>query len=368
VFVDNAYGGTGTFTHDLSERAPLSLAYRFSVTHVDASDVYFCVDYGVCDAATRSALRARARLSPVSLTAQIDRSDDPLNPMTGYQVRAELQHASQFTASDFRYNRAYATGSAYRPVGHAVLAFNARVGVVSAIGSTGAAIGDTSGNILHPTVRFYAGGAQSVRGFGENQLGPRVLTIAPEQLRGRVVANGGRDTTYLFCPPPRAIATCDPNASLDTVINGKPARLHLTDNVFSPQPLGGRTLLEGSVEYRFPLFGNFGGAVFVDGGVVGEGNLGAATSGTSAITPGFGVRYYSPVGPIRIDIGLNPLTTERLTVLTEDPTTRSIVVVTGPPGAPRGASDRIYAPARTEGGFQGLLNRISLHLSIGQAF
>lgn len=45
--------------------------------------------------------------------------------------------------------------------------------------------------------------ARRVHGYGESQLGPRILTIAPEGLRGR---NGVR------CPETVAIARCDPNA------------------------------------------------------------------------------------------------------------------------------------------------------------
>ncbi len=346
VFVENAYGLTPSFTHDLADRVPLTFGYQYEVTHVDAGDVYFCVDYGVCDAATRDVLLSRGRLSPLSVTVQIDRSDDPLNPTTGFVARSEIQYASQYTLSDFRYVRGFATASMYRPIGRSVLAFNARLGAVSPLGGSGAAVGDTSSNILHPTARFYAGGSESVRGFGENQLGPRVLTIAPNVLRG----------PNNQCPVSTPIQQCP--------VNGVP---YLADANFTPQALGGRTLLEGSAEYRFPLYQQLGGAIFVDGGIVGEGNLQTATSGTSAITPGFGIRYLSVVGPIRVDVGINPLTTERLVVLTEDATGR-IVVVSGPPGTPASASQRIYAPARTEGGFSGLLNRVSLHLSIGQAF
>ena len=185
-----------------------------------------------------------------------------------------------------------------------------------------------------------------MRGFGENQLGPRVLTIAPEALRG----------PKSQCPASTPIQQCP--------VNGVS---YLTDAEFTPQALGGRTLLEGSAEYRFPIYQQLGGAVFVDAGVVGEGNLQTATSGTSAVTPGFGIRYLSLVGPIRVDVGFNPLTTERLVVLTED-ATGHIVVVSGPAGTSASASQRIYAPARTEGGLQGLLNRVTLNLSIGQAF
>ena len=71
------------------------------------------------------------------------------------------------------------------------------------------------------------------------------------------------------------------------------------------------------------LYGKFTGAVFVDGGIVGQSALTSITSlqnlarnGTGAITPGFGVRYESPVGPIRFDVGFNPKVKEQLTVVT----------------------------------------------------
>jgi hypothetical protein len=146
---------------------------------------------------------------------------------------------------------------------------------------------------------------------------------------------------------------------------------YLKDTAFTPQALGGRTLLEGSAELRFPIYRQLGGAVFVDGAIVTNGILPGVTSGIcdgcAAVTPGFGVRYYSLIGPIRVDIGLNPLTTYHLPVLTET-SSGTVVAVTGPPGTSAAAARRTYAPALTLGGLQGLLNRLSLHLALGQAF
>jgi outer membrane protein assembly factor BamA len=112
--------------------------------------------------------------------------------------------------------------------------------------------------VLHPRKRFYAGGANSVRGYNESQLGPRVLTIDATNLGPKDSFNGGT------CQPTLgSLRFCNPNSP------------HLGNGDFLSQPLGGTSLLEGSVEYRWPLplgpnFRHFVGAVFVDGGVVGS--------------------------------------------------------------------------------------------------
>jgi outer membrane protein insertion porin family/translocation and assembly module TamA len=67
-------------------------------------------------------------------------------------------------------------------------------------------------------------------------------------------------------------------------------------------PIGGRTLVEGSIELRHPITEKIGGAVFLDGGQVSlqsyDFPFGDLRYGT-----GFGVRYLTPVGPLRLDLG-----------------------------------------------------------------
>ena len=343
IYIDKGYGGTISFTRKVTTRSPLSLIYRYELTEVDAGDVYFCVNYGVCEQATIGLLRNRSALSPVALDYFMDRTDVTLNPTNGYTLRADLEHASRYTLSDFRYNRATGEAAMYRPVGHAVIAGHIRGGWVKAI-STSAQVEDGLNEVLHPRKRFYAGGANSVRGYGENQLGPRILTIDPAKL----ITGAGCTTATI------ANGTCDPNGHTDTS--------HVAGNDFTALPTGGTSLIEGSVEYRFPfLMKNLQGAVFVDAGYVGSGSS-AFTNGKAAVTPGFGVRYLSPVGPIRVDLGIRPSITDHLSVITEE---------VAPDGTHRLVeldTKRDYNPVEEGSGISKLLNHLALHLSIGQAF
>lgn len=101
---------------------------------------------------------------------------------------------------------------------------------------------------------YYAGGSNSVRGWRARGLGP-VFTFIDDQ---------GKQIT-------------------------------ITE-------IGGRVLLEGSIESRNILFGDFGSAVFFDFGNSWR-DLKSVSLKTTAITFGFGFRYYTSFAPIRVDIG-----------------------------------------------------------------
>jgi hypothetical protein len=107
------------------------------------------------------------------------------------------------------------------------------------------------------------------------------------------------------------------------------------------------------------------GAVFVDAALVGNGSLQGFSDvasitnfaqGTGAITPGAGIRYNSPVGPIRVDLGYNPRLTENLPVVTND-------VVNGVPKLVALQQQRSWTDGRNT-----FLGHLVLHLSIGQAY
>jgi outer membrane protein assembly factor BamA len=351
IYIDRGFGASATLTRRTSYRAPVSLSYRHEVTEVEAGDVYFCQSFGVCEVRTIDALRRRQSLSPLSLSFFTDRSNNLFFPTSGYVARADAEHASAYTLSDYRYNRVSAELAKYFTIGNGAIATRVRGGWVRNLTSTAEGVGVRLAEgevILHPRKRFYAGGSQSVRGYGENQLGPRVLTVAPDALMDpRVIAG---DTVPGCSAAEIAARTCDPT--------GVPA------SAFKPRPTGGTALIEASVEYRFPIWEELKGAVFLDGAFVGEGAIQDITRAAGALTPGVGVRYASPAGVIRIDLGIRPTLVERLPVVTEipsDTTQRGQIV--------RLEQEFRYDPLEdSRSGLRQVLNRLQLHLSIGQAF
>jgi hypothetical protein len=101
------------------------------------------------------------------------------------------------------------------------------------------------------------------------------------------------------------------------------------------------------------------GAVFADAGYLAQKTNPDLPKSRAAITPGFGVRYRSPVGPIRVDFGLNPGRAEELPVVTEETENGVTRLVT---------LERRRKFSVSGNGFRGILDRLTLHLSIGEAF
>jgi outer membrane protein assembly factor BamA len=221
-------------------------------------------------------------------------------------------------------------------------------GRITALSGTADALGveGSSGLLLHPRSRFYAGGARSVRGFAEGQLGPRVLTIDPADLLDPSDTTRGVACTVASITD----GSCDPNVA--------PSR------EFTPRPVGGTSILAANIEYRFPLGRSTGAAVFVDAAHVGARDLGELLRSRSAITPGVGFRYLSPIGPVRIDLGLRPKRTEELQVVTQtlagDLKSLELVELQTP---------KRYDPTEGPHGFLGnVFSRLQLHLYIGEGF
>jgi outer membrane protein insertion porin family/translocation and assembly module TamA len=73
-------------------------------------------------------------------------------------------------------------------------------------------------------------------------------------------------------------------------------------------PIGGNSMMAFSSELRASIAGNFGGVLFLDGGNVWTDDWSIDVSDLRYAV-GTGLRYQTPVGPIRFDIGyqLNPI-------------------------------------------------------------
>jgi outer membrane protein insertion porin family/translocation and assembly module TamA len=332
VVVDHTTGARASLTRRLVIGVDATLSYNLERTRVEAGEIYFCVNFGICETTTITSLRQPLRLAPVELTLLISRLEQPLNPVSGYMARVDLEHAAELTASQYAYSRISGEIIRHFQVGPGVMASRIRAGWVRS--------GDAGTDVLHPRKRFFAGGQRSVRGYAENQLGPRILTVPAEAL---IEGDGGDEQGCSEATV--SDGSCDPSA--------------LPDDAFVPRPLGGDAVIEGTVEYRFPIFG-LGAAFFVDAGWVGARELEVPASSRSAITPGFGVRYASPVGLIRMDLGIRPTLVEELPVVTRVPGADDLVTL---------AMLRRYDPVGGSGGFfRQIFQRLVLHLSIGEAF
>ncbi|PSB52180.1 hypothetical protein C7B67_07960 [filamentous cyanobacterium Phorm 6] len=178
-------------------------------------------------------------LTTLQAGAVRDRRNDPLRPTSGSLLRFGVEQSIPVGSGSILLNRLRASYSFYLPVkytnftpGPQTLAFSFRGGTI---------FGD-----LPPYEAFALGGANSVRGYNEGEVG------------------------------------------------------------------AGRSFLEASVEYRFPIISFIGGALFIDAGTdLGTGKdvpgdpAGTRRKPGSGYGYGLGVRIQSPLGPIRIDYGIN---------------------------------------------------------------
>ena len=182
-----------------------------------------------------------------------DRSNSLLDPTRGFRLKAFVNPETSLREPTQPYIRNILDGSVYYPAGDSlVIAGRARVGSIF-----GAELGE-----LAPSRRMYAGGGGSVRGFGFQELGPKVE-----------VANPKFDPT-------------DPKEK------DKPT-------IFIPT--GGRSMVEFAAEARY-RFGNYGVVGFVDAGQVYESQTPRFNDMRFGV--GVGGRLYTNFGPMRADIAM----------------------------------------------------------------
>lgn len=167
-----------------------------------------------------------------------DKTDNPVDPSQGWLLYANGDLATDYFGSNLHFGRLVLEGRKYQRWGKTgpVFAGRLKFGVIEPLQNT---------EEIPVFKRFFAGGANSVRGYRLDYLGPR-------------------------------------NAS--------------------GQPIGGEALIEAGIEARIPIYKEFRGVTFLDCGNVFFKNN-DINIGQLKYAAGVGVRYVTPIGPIGVDIG-----------------------------------------------------------------
>lgn len=192
----------------------------------------------------------------------------------------------------------------------------------------------TDGALPYPDLAFL-GGPNSLRGYRSNQVGPY-------------------DS---LCTYPRG----RPNPQHN---NGRPY-----DMTRTYLPRGGAVAMEALGEVRYDLPYGLAAAVFIEGGMLARQwrDLGLDSLRTGA---GFGIRYASPVGPIRLDIGLRGRYDEDFSARSYigcnpiDQLPRGFDLAT----SSRGARERLRAQTTSTPFGSWVPPAVNIFLSIGEAF
>jgi outer membrane protein assembly factor BamA len=358
VYVRSSRGGYVSVSRSVARTGALTAQYRIERTQLQSDgDLIFCVNFVVCDEREIDLLRAPHLLAPVGLAFAMDRSNSIFAPTRGYVLRLEVEHAGRATGSDFAYTRVVGEASHYHePFRGVVIATRLRPGWARAGTGAGGGLG------LHPQKRFFAGGPNSVRGFAQYRLGPKLLTV-----------NAANTLAQPAGVPGRPGAGCTAQAiNSGTCDIAEFAREHPGELVV--QPVGGSVAVEGNLEVRFPIMYAVRGAAFLDFGQVWR-ERNEVRLAELRFTPGFGMRYFSPVGPIRIDVGYNSTGAERLRVMTTEVCDARVVPcgeiepgVTYDPADLANRRNLRALPAVLYGPSRSFIDRLQFHFSIGQAF
>jgi outer membrane protein insertion porin family len=198
-------------------------------------------------------------LSTFSSTLIRDTRDKPLDAHRGLFSTVNLGITPTQLGSSASFAKLFGQYAFYKPIRSMVFANSVRLGLAKAI----------AGSFVPTSQLYFSGGGTSLRGFPINEAGPQRLVP--------------------FC----------------NVLQGQSGCVNVT------VPIGGRQLFILNSELRFPLriVDALGGVVFYDGG-----NVYSAINFRNFVdnytnTVGIGLRYSTPIGPIRIDVGrnLNPV-------------------------------------------------------------
>jgi outer membrane protein assembly complex protein YaeT len=229
----------------------LTFHYRYTNRRVSVSNLKITPDIVPL-------LSQPVRLGLIESDMIQDRRDDPVDPHRGIYNTVSLGMAEHFLGSQRDYVKLLVRNSTYHPLGRRfVLARSTQFGEIYSFDN-----GVNTAEAIPLPERFFSGGDSSDRGFPEYQAGPR-----------------------------------DPETGF---------------------PIGGTALFFNQTELRFPLIGeNIGLVLFHDFGntfsSLGDFSFRVSQHGEQDFNymvhaVGFGIRYRTPVGPLRADFAysMNP--------------------------------------------------------------
>jgi len=189
----------------------------------------------------------QVRISAFSLALARDTRDDVVDPQGGTFLTADGTVAARAIGSEVGFSKVFVTGFIYRNLGHPHLVFagGLRLGVANPFGAQPS---DDGIDVVPASERFFAGGDTTIRGFALDSVGA-TGTISPLGF-----------------------------------------------------PIGGDAVVILNGELRAPVWRDLGAAAFIDGGNV---FLQPSEFAIHELrgSVGFGLRYRSPLGPIRVDLG-----------------------------------------------------------------
>ena len=311
-----AVGANVAVTFNARRDVPVTVGYGYSVGRTTADPVVYCTRFLLCNEADQAFLANRRPFGAITISGVRARVNSVLDPSAGSVTQATIVYASRYVLSDtlYEFNRGELELSKYYPLSRrSVLAWRIRGGTI--LPQRISLLGQST-RFVPPDQRFYAGGPNSVRGYTRNGLGPRVYWTDSLEV-------SGTDTTY--------------------------------KNIRA-SPTGGNTVFTANVELRvpspiFPDRVRLG--LFVDVGQVWErGDTGTTVSGLR-VTPGLGLRFVTPLGPVRLDAAYNGYPQEPGPLYFLNSTDRSLTATgkTVHPGAP-----------------PGFWRRVIVQFAVGQAF
>jgi len=175
----------------------------------------------------------------------VSRKGDPINPNKGFSQYYNVELSHQNIGSDSNFFRFYAKWKY-------ITSFNEKHRFVARAESGFLEFSDNDTASISPSLSFYAGGDQSIRGFAYQSIGGNIP---------------------------------NPNYQLE-------------NNEKETLTIGGTRLLVGSVEYQYQFQDKWRAAMFFDGGSAYRKNN---FKGIYSI--GTGIHYLSPIGAIRLDLG-----------------------------------------------------------------